>query len=198
LSLSKRFGIVRCEERKPALRQNQTPKPLENLLRTQQNSTPPIIAVNSINPNYFIHGANVLMVVAYSVRDILWLRLFALAASLISIPYFVFQPTPLWAPLCWSILFAVINLVQSARLLAERRPVQLTAEEKAVCRIFADLPPRKVLQILSLGDWTNSEPGEQLIRHDKSINYIFLIVRGKVQVTRENRPLGELSAGNLV
>ena len=33
--------------------------------------------MNSFNPNYFIHAANVLLVVAYSVRDILWLRLFA-------------------------------------------------------------------------------------------------------------------------
>jgi len=31
--------------------------------------------------------------VAYSVRDILWLRMFAVAASLIAIPYFVLQPT---------------------------------------------------------------------------------------------------------
>jgi CRP-like cAMP-binding protein len=151
-----------------------------------------------MNPNYFIHGANLLMVVAYSVRDILWLRLFALAASLISIPYFVFQPTPLWAPLCWSILFVLINLVQSVRLLAERRPVKLTAEEKEVCRIFAELPPRKVLQILSLGYWINSECGQQLIQHDKSIDSISLIVRGKVQIARDNRPLAHLSAGNLV
>ncbi len=28
--------------------------------------------MNSFNPNYFIHAANVLLVVAYSVRDILW------------------------------------------------------------------------------------------------------------------------------
>src|SRR5881398_2146862 len=53
--------------------------------------------MNSFNPNYFIHAGNVLLLVAYSVRDILWLRLFAVAAALISIPYFVLQPTMLWA-----------------------------------------------------------------------------------------------------
>jgi hypothetical protein len=35
---------------------------------------------NSLNPDYFIHGANVVLLLAYSVRDILWLRLFALAS----------------------------------------------------------------------------------------------------------------------
>jgi hypothetical protein len=48
--------------------------------------------MDSVNPNFFIHAANVLLLVAYSVRDILWLRLFAVAASLIAIPYFVLQP----------------------------------------------------------------------------------------------------------
>jgi hypothetical protein len=65
--------------------------------------------VNSFNQEYFIHGANVLLLLAYSVRDILWLRLFALASSLIAIPYFVLQPTPLLPAVGWSTLFVAIN-----------------------------------------------------------------------------------------
>jgi hypothetical protein len=67
--------------------------------------------VISFKPDYFIHGANVLLLLAYSVRDILWLRLFALASSLIAIPYFFLQPTPLWAALGWSTLFVAINTI---------------------------------------------------------------------------------------
>jgi len=155
--------------------------------------------VNSFNPDYFIHGANILLLLAYSVRDILWLRLFALASSLIAIPYFVFQPTPLWAPLGWSTLFAAINLFQSWRLFVERRPVKLTPEEEDVRRlVFGDLTSRKVLQVLSIGAWINAETGERLIEHGKSIDGISLVVRGKVRVTRNERVLGDLVAGNLV
>ena len=50
--------------------------------------------MGSINLDYFIHAANILLLAAYSVRDILWLRLFAVASSLIAIPHFLFQPTP--------------------------------------------------------------------------------------------------------
>jgi hypothetical protein len=32
-----------------------------------------------LDPSYFLHVANILFIVAYSVRDILWLRLFAVA-----------------------------------------------------------------------------------------------------------------------
>lgn len=140
-----------------------------------------------------------LLFLAYSVRDILWLRLLALASALMAIPYFVLQPVPLWAPLGWSAVFAAINLFQSWRLFLERRPVKLTAEEEEVRRlVFRDLSPRKVLQVLSIGSWTMVEPGERFIEHGKRAEAISLIVRGKVRVTRNDRFLGELVAGNLV
>jgi len=155
--------------------------------------------VNPFNPNYFIHAANLLLLVAYSVRDILWLRLFAVAASLIAIPFYVFQPATLWAPLSWSAVFAAINLFQSWRLFMERRPVKLTPEEEEVRRlVFSDLPPRKVLQVLSIGTWTAAEKGARLIERGQHVEAISLIVRGKVRVTRDKQAFGELGAGDLV
>jgi len=155
--------------------------------------------MNSFSPNYFIHAANILLVVAYSVRDILWLRLFAVGAALISIPYFVLQPTTLWAPLSWSVVFAAINLLQSWRLFIERRPVKLTPDEEDIRRlVFRDLPPRKVLQVLSIGSWTTLEVGERLIEQGKLSKTVSLIVRGKVRVTRDGRVLGDLIAGDFV
>ena len=150
-------------------------------------------------PDYFIHAANILLLIAYSVRDVLWLRLFAVAASLIAIPYYVLQPSMLWAPLTWSVVFAAINLFQSWLLFMERRPVKLTAEEEEVRRLaFQDLPPRKVLQVLGIGSWITGEVGERLIERGKLPDSVSLIVRGKVRVTKEGRMLGELIAGDLV
>jgi CRP-like cAMP-binding protein len=114
-------------------------------------------------------------------------------------PFYVLQPTTLWAPLLWSAVFAAINLFQSWRLFLERRPVKLTPEEDEVRRlVFRDLPPRKVLQILSIGFWTTAETGERLIERGKRLEAISLVVRGKVQVTRDERILAELVAGDLV
>jgi hypothetical protein len=155
--------------------------------------------MNSFFPNYFIHAANVLLLVAYSVRDILWLRLFAVGAALISIPYFLLQPTTLWAPLSWSVVFAAINLFQSWRLFMERREVKLTPEEEDIRRlVFRDLPPRKVLQVLSIGSWTTLEIGQRLIEKGKLPETVSLIVRGKVRVTRDGRVLADLIAGDFV
>jgi hypothetical protein len=155
--------------------------------------------MESFNLNYCIHAANILLLVAYTVRDILWLRLFAVASSLIAIPYFLFQPTPLWAPFAWSVLFTAINAYKAWRLFLERRPVKLTAEEDEVRRLaFSDLPPRDVLRVLSIGSWITAVPGERLIERGKSVQSISLVVRGKVRVTKEEGVLGELGAGELV
>jgi len=151
------------------------------------------------SPDYFIHGANVLLLVAYSVRDILWLRLFAVGASVVSIPYFLLQPTTLWAPLGWTVVFAGINLLQSWRLFLERRPVKLTAEEEEVRRfLFKDLPPRKVLQVLSIGSWVTAKPGERMIQGGKVPDAVSLILSGTVRVTRDEQVVGVLGAGQLV
>ena len=149
--------------------------------------------------DYFIHAANVLLLFAYSVRDILWLRILAVASSLAAIPYFLLQPTPLWAALGWSVLFTGINLFQAWRLLVERRPVKLTAEEEEVRRlVFRDLPPKKVLQVIGVGTWASASPGEKLLERGKPLESISLIVHGKVQVAREGRALGDLGPGEIV
>ncbi|HEY6970686.1 MAG TPA: cyclic nucleotide-binding domain-containing protein, partial [Candidatus Angelobacter sp.] len=155
--------------------------------------------MSSFNPNYFIHGANILLFVAYSVHDILWLRLLAVASALMAMPYFILQPTPLWTPLAWSAVFAAINMFQSWRLFLERRPIKLTPEEEEVRVLaFRHLPPRKVLQVLSVGSWTTISAGEHLIECGKRAEAVSLIVRGKVRVTAHERVLGELVPGNLV
>jgi CRP-like cAMP-binding protein len=155
--------------------------------------------MGSMSLDYFIHAANILLLAAYSVRDILWLRLFAVASSLAAIPYFLFQPTPLWAAFGWSVLFTGINIFQSWRLYRERRPVALTPEEEEVRRLaFPDLPPRKVLQVLSIGSWAASAPGERLIEHGKPVDSLSLIVRGNVRVSKEGHVLGDLGPGEIV
>jgi hypothetical protein len=155
--------------------------------------------MTNFSPDYFIHAANILLLVAYSVRDILWLRLFAVAAAVVTIPYYLLLPTMLWAPLAWTVVFAAINLVQSLLLFAERRPVKLTAEEEAVRRlVFKDLPPRKVLQVLSIGSWVTAQPGERLIESGTVPDAVSLIVSGKVRVTRNGDVVSVLGAGQLV
>ena len=149
--------------------------------------------------DYFIHAANILLLLAYSVRDILWLRLLAVASS--------FGGDALLPPAADAALGRVrmerglhrINIFQAWRLVVERRPVKLTADEEEVrALVFRDLPSKKVLQVISVGAWVSAPAGERLIDSGKPIESISLVVRGKVHLSQEGRLLGELGPGAIV
>ncbi len=59
-----------------------------------------------------IHIANVLYLLSYSVKDMLWLRCLTVVAALCLLPYYYVQPVPLTAAIAWNMLFIGINLIQ--------------------------------------------------------------------------------------
>src|SRR5215472_9905374 len=102
--------------------------------------------------DYLVHFSNILLLVSYSVRDMLWLRWFAVAAALINMPYFLLQPTVLWPPILWALVFTAINLYQITRIYLERRPVVLSADEQRLYDLgFRSLRPRDFLSLTLVG-----------------------------------------------
>ena len=109
---------------------------------------------------YTIHIANVLYLLSYSMRDVLWLRILTVIAIGFLIPYFYLRSEPLMAPIYWNLLFTAINLYWIARLLNERRPVRLSDDEQRLCRLgFRTLTPRDMLKLLKLAAWHDTSPG---------------------------------------
>jgi hypothetical protein len=87
------------------------------------------------------------MLVSYSVRDILWLRWFAVAAALTNMPYFLLQREILWPPVLWAGVFTAINVYQIAPIYLERRPVVLSDDEQRLYELgFRSLRPREFVQ----------------------------------------------------
>ena len=120
---------------------------------------------------YLVHFSNILMLVAYSVRDILWLRWFAVAAALTNIPYFLFQGTVLWPPVLWALVFTAINLYQIARIYLERRPVVLSQDEQKLYDLgFRSLRPREFVSLSLVGEWKNAESGERVLTEGEPVS----------------------------
>ena len=69
---------------------------------------------------YWIHGANVLYLASYLVRDILALRVLTVVAGLALLPFYILRADPIWVAVAWNALFIAINLLQIYRLLLER------------------------------------------------------------------------------
>lgn len=68
-----------------------------------------------------VHVANVLYLVSYLVKDVLWLHVLTVVAGLVSMPYFGLRADPLWAPVAWNVVFVAINTYQIHLLWRERR-----------------------------------------------------------------------------
>ena len=146
-----------------------------------------------------VHFSNILLLISYSVRDILWLRWFAVAAALTNIPYFLIQGTILWPPVLWAMVFTAINLYQIARLYLERRPVILAPDEQKLYDLsFKTLRPREFVSLLLAGEWKDAAPGERLLTEGERAASVCIPIEGSVDVLRQGERLGTFRAGDLI
>jgi Popeye-like protein len=148
---------------------------------------------------YLVHFSNLMLLVSYSVRDILWLRWFAVGAALANLPYYLAQPTVLWPPVIWGGVFTLINLYQIARIYLERRPVVLSRDEQQLYDLgFQTLRPREFVSLLLTGQWRDAAPGERIITQNQPIDRLSIPISGRVDVSRKGEPLGSFAPGQMI
>jgi hypothetical protein len=149
--------------------------------------------------DYLVHFSNILLLVSYSVRDMLWLRWFAVAAALTNIPYFLVQANILWPPVLWASVFTTINLYQIARIYMERRPVVLSADEQKLYDLaFRVLRPREFLSLMLAGEWRDAPVGQKLLTEGQAATEICIPIAGTVEIRRHGEPVGTLAPGQLI
>jgi hypothetical protein len=149
--------------------------------------------------DYLVHFSNILMLAAYSVRDILWLRWFAVAAALTNIPYFLLQGTVLWPPVLWALVFTAINLYQIARLYLERRPVVLSQDEQKLYDLgFRSLRPREFVSLSLVGEWKSAEAGERVVAEGEPVLSLCIPITGSADVHKQGAPIGTLRPGHII
>jgi CRP-like cAMP-binding protein len=157
------------------------------------------MAMGFIPPDVLVHLSNVLLLIAYSVRDILWLRWFAVAAAIINIPYYLVQSIILWPPVGWAVVFMVINLYQIARIYWERRAIVMTGEEKTLYDLgFHSLGAREFVSLATVGEWRNAAPGDKLMTAGERVTSICIPISGAVEVRRQGESLGTLTPGQAI
>ena len=149
--------------------------------------------------DYLVHFSNILLLVSYSVRDILWLRWFAVAAALTNIPYFLVQGTILWPPVLWALVFTAINLYQIARLYLERRPVVLSADEQKLYDLgFRSLRPREFVSLVLVGEWKSAAPGHKILSEGQPVMRLCIAIAGSAEVHKQGKRVGVLEPGQMI
>jgi CRP-like cAMP-binding protein len=152
-----------------------------------------------IAPQYFLHFANILFVLSYSVRDIMLLRVFALCGSLISIPYYYLQANVLWQPIGWAAIFMTINGYHVWRLWRERRPIELSSDEAKLYELtFFPLTRRRFRDLARLGQWTDLKAGDVLVRPGQPIDEVVVPLTDSIDARIGEQLLGRYAAGEIV
>lgn len=146
-----------------------------------------------------IHIANVLLLLAFSVKSVLWLRALNVAASFSFVGYFLTLEDPLWASVGWNILFTCVNVFRIYQAILERRPPVLSPEEQRLYRaVFSDLEPRAYRRLLDQGQWENGLPPEVLVSTGAVPERLWMIAEGAIELRRDDALVGRIEAGEFV
>jgi CRP-like cAMP-binding protein len=150
--------------------------------------------------NFVVNAAFAAGVVAFLLRDILYLRVVAMLAYSGFIYVALRQPAWSNAPhLYWYIAFFAINAVQSAILFYERRLQTFSSEEDALRDLaFPGLDPTAVRRLLRRGTWTDLEPGDVLAREGEVPDYVVVLTQGTADVTLHDSPVARVMSGEFV
>ncbi len=153
----------------------------------------------SLTLDLLVHAANVLYLVAFMVRDILWFRILAVVAALCLISYLYSRPDPLMASVYWNLVFTAVNVYWIGRLLLERRPLALSAAEQRLCElVFRTMTPREMTTLLKLATWESAKAGECFVQRDKPLNRLMVIYSGRACADVDGRTVAELQPGHFI
>ena len=146
------------------------------------------------------HLAFGLIAFSFVVKDILWLRLVSILASLFSVFYnWVIPIEPMWIPIGWNFVFVALNLYHIAIIVYEKRPVHMSPKHKELYEtMFKNMTPVEFLKITKIADWIHFKSGELITQKGHIVPTLNLIYNGTVDVVVENKTVAELKDGQFV
>ena len=146
------------------------------------------------------HLAFGLIAFSFLVKDILYLRLVSILASLFSVFYnYVIPVEPMWIAVGWNFVFISLNLYHIAVLVYEKRPVHMSPKHKELYEtMFKNMTPVEFLKITKIADWVQFKSNELITQKGHSVPTLNLIYNGTVDVLVEDKKVAELKDGQFV
>ena len=146
------------------------------------------------------HLAFGLIAFSFLVKDILWLRVVSILASLFSELYnYIIPVEPMWLAINWNIVFVLVNLYHIAVIIYEKRPIKMAPKDKELYEtLFKDLSPVEYLKISKVARWEKYKSGEKIIVQGTPVLDLILIYNGTVDVVVGKKKVAELKDGQFV
>ena len=147
---------------------------------------------------WLLHIALLLFLLAYALRDMLWLRIVIASGYVIYIGIVAMRGAG-YEVLPWYAIFILINAVQAALVGHDRWLRRLSpAEERLRQLAFAALDPVVVKRMMRLGEWRQLSRGFALTTEGRPSLRFYLISDGRVEVSLAGRRVAELGDGQFV
>ncbi len=149
----------------------------------------------------FLNAANILYLICYALKDVLWLRIFCVIAMCTIMPYYIWGVSEVqYGCIWWNVAFMTINLYWIVVIISERKPPKMSVEQK---RLYQDVferscSPRDMLKLLSVASWIDFPIGERIVNCNSNPNGLVLIDSGVANVISDGQLLAELARGDFV
>ena len=146
------------------------------------------------------HLAFGLIAFSFLVKDILYLRILSILASLFSVLYNFYIPVePMWLAINWNIIFVLVNIYHISVIIYEKRPVKMSSKEKELHEtMFRGLTPVEFLKITKIAQWKKYKTPLPIITQGKPVKDLILIYNGTVDVLVNDKKVAELKDGQFV
>ena len=147
-----------------------------------------------------LNSANVLYIFCFGVRDVLWLRILAIAAMVLLLPFYANQPEPMISCMVWQAVFIAINLYWVIVIIRERIPPTMSVDEQMLYdTVFKDCCSAKdMLKLLAKGQWIDAESGEKIIQTNQRIDHLMLVQNGSIAFQVQENETIKLHPGCLL
>jgi len=146
------------------------------------------------------HLAFGLIAFSFLVKDIFWLRIVSIIASLFSVFYnYVIPLEPMWLAINWNFIFIAVNIYHIAIILYEKREVKMDDKNQELYdTLFSEMTPVEYLKISRAAKWEMVKAGERIITQGMPVPDLYLIYNGTVDVLVDKEQIAELKDGEFV
>jgi hypothetical protein len=146
------------------------------------------------------HLAFGLIAFSFLVKDILWLRVMSIFASIFSVFYnWVIPPDPMWIPIGWNFVFVLVNVYHIAVILYEKRPINMDDKNQELYdTLFKEMSPVEYLKISKAAKWITFKSGEVITTQKSPVKDLVLIYNGTIDVAVDGNKVADLRDGQFV
>jgi CRP-like cAMP-binding protein len=139
-----------------------------------------------------------LLTLSMMMRNIVWLRVLAIASALATIYYrsvFVIDPVSI----AWQVVFITVNIVQLVIIAMENRRIDLDNREREFLeRAFPKVRKSSARGLLSVGNWSSPARGSLLTTQGLPVEHLQFVSAGRVRIEKDGVPVAICGPGDFI